>query len=158
MLKSHGKLICRPLELIFNEYISNGVFPSEWKKGNAVPIHKKNDRQCFENYPPVALLPICRKILEHLVFNEMFPSFIQNELISQNQSGFKPRDSCINQLFTITHEIYKSFHNGFDVRSVFHDKLKASDKVWQGIIFILKQNCISGEILNLLCDFLWNGK
>ena len=45
MLKICGKSICRPLELIFSECISNGVFPSEWKKGNVVPIHKKNDRQ-----------------------------------------------------------------------------------------------------------------
>ena len=43
MLKICGKSICRPLELIFNECISNGVSLSEWKKGNAVPIHKKND-------------------------------------------------------------------------------------------------------------------
>ena len=31
--------------------------------------------------------------------------FIENELISPNQSGFKPDDSCINQLLAITHEI-----------------------------------------------------
>ena len=35
MLKISGKSICRPLELISNECISNGVFPSEWKKGGA---------------------------------------------------------------------------------------------------------------------------
>ena len=48
-----GKSISRPLELL-NECVSNGVFPSTWKKGNIVPIHKKNDRQCSENYRPVS--------------------------------------------------------------------------------------------------------
>ena len=43
MLKICGKSICRPLELIYNECISNGVFLSEWKKRDPVPIHKKND-------------------------------------------------------------------------------------------------------------------
>ena len=76
MLKICGKSICRPLELIFNECISNGVFSSEWKKGNVVPIHKKSDRQCLENYRPVSLLPICDKILERLIINEMFLFFI----------------------------------------------------------------------------------
>ena len=57
----------------------------------------------------VLLLPICGKILERLMFNEMFNCFIENKLISSNQSGFKPGDSCINQLLSITHEIYKSF-------------------------------------------------
>ena len=50
ILKMCGKPILKPLELIFNECMSNGVFPSVWKKGNALPIHKKNDRQCLENY------------------------------------------------------------------------------------------------------------
>ena len=43
MLKIYGKSIFRPLELIYNECISNGVFLSEWKKRDPVAIHKKND-------------------------------------------------------------------------------------------------------------------
>ena len=46
-----------------------------------------------------------------------------------NQSSFKPRDSCINQLLRITHKIYKSFENGPEVRSLFLDISKAFDKV-----------------------------
>ena len=105
MSKICGKSICRPLELIFNECMSNGVFPLEWKKGSVVPVHKKNNRPRLENYHSVSLLPICGKILEHLIFNEMFPFFIKNGLILQNQSGFKPEDSCVNQLLSTTHEI-----------------------------------------------------
>ena len=60
----------------------------------------------------------------------MFSFFIENGLISQNQSGFKPGDSCINQLLSITHEIYKSFDDGWKVRSAFLDISKAFDKVW----------------------------
>ena len=60
----------------------------------------------------------------------MFSFFIENGLISQNQSGFKPGDSCINQLLSITHEIYKSFDDGWEVRGAFLDISKAFDKVW----------------------------
>ena len=49
----------------------------------------------------------------------MFGFFFENDLISQHQSGFKPGDSCINQLLSITHEIYQSFDEGFDVCSVY---------------------------------------
>ena len=89
----------------------------------------------------------------------MFRFFIENELISPKQSGFKPCDSCINQLLAISHEIYKSFDEGFEVRGVFLDISKAFDKIWhEGLIFKLKQNSISGKLLNLLCDFLRNYK
>ena len=87
----------------------------------------------------------------------MFGFFIENDLISQHQSGFKPEDSCINHLLSITHEIYQSFDEGFDVRSVFLDISKAFDKVWHdGSIFKLKQNGISGNLLNMLSNFLRN--
>ena len=89
----------------------------------------------------------------------MFKFFIENELISPSQSGFKPGDSGANQLLAITHEIYKSFDKGFEVRGVFLDISKAFDKVWHdGLSFKLKQNSISGNLIDLLCDFLRNRK
>ena len=54
----------------------------------------------------------------------------------------------INQ--SITHEINKSFDDELEVRSVFLDISKAFDKVWhEGVIFKLKQNGISGDLLNI---------
>ena len=85
----------------------------------------------------------------------MFTFFTENNLISPNQSGFRPGDSCVNQLLAITHEIYKSFDEGFEVRGVFLDISKAFDKVWhEGLLLKLNQNGISGNLLNLLRDFL----
>ena len=81
-----------------------------------------------------------------------------------SQSGVKPDDSCINQLLSITREIYKSFDDGIEVRSVFLEISKAFDKVWhEGIIFKLEQSSISNDLLNILRDFLetksskWSG-
>ena len=80
---------------------------------------KKNDSQCLENYRPFSLPPICGKVLESLIINEMFPLFIKNGLILENQLGFRPGDSCVNQHLSITHETYKSFDDRFDARSIF---------------------------------------
>ena len=85
----------------------------------------------------------------------MFKFFIENELISPNQSGLKSGDSCTNQRLAITHEIPKSFDKGFEIRDVFLDISKALDKIWyEDFIFKFKQSCISVNLLNLLCDFL----
>ena len=96
MLQLCVNSICKPLELIFKQSMESGSFPSEWKKGNVVSILKKAGKQCLSNYRPVSLLPICGKNFERLFFNEMFKFFIENELISPNQSGFKPGDSTIS--------------------------------------------------------------
>ena len=50
-------------------------------------------------------IPICGKIFERLLYNQMLNYFLENSLISQKQSGFRPGDSCINQLLSINHEI-----------------------------------------------------
>ena len=64
---------------------------------------------------------------------------MENNLISSNQSGFKPGDSCIDELLSITQEIHKSFDGGFQVRGFFLDISKAFDKAChKGIIFKLK--------------------
>ena len=93
------------------------------------PLLKKSVKQNLKNYRPVSLLPICGKTFERLVFNEMFSFFLANNFLVSNQSGFKPGNSCINQLLSITHEIYSSFDDGYEVRSVFLNISKAFDKV-----------------------------
>ena len=77
-------------------------------------------------------------------------------MISPNQSRFRPGDSCVNQLIPITHEIYESFDDGFEVRGVFLDISKVFDKVWhEGLLLKLSLNGISGNLLKLLRDFLY---
>ena len=41
MTKSCGNSLCKPLEMIFKSHIIKGEFPSDWKKANVVPVHKK---------------------------------------------------------------------------------------------------------------------
>ena len=53
MLKICGKSICKPLKMIFQDCIENGVYPLEWKKANVVPAFKKNDKQSIINYRPI---------------------------------------------------------------------------------------------------------
>ena len=78
-----------------------------------------------------------------------------NKLISENQSSFKPGDSCVNQLLSITHEIYHSLDNGLEVNGVFLDISKAFDKVWhEGLILKLNQYRISENLLRLIKCFL----
>ena len=147
MLKICDDCLCGPLGLIFQSCFENGKFPCEWEKANVVPTYEINDKQLVKNYGPISLLPICVKIFELLIYNKLFHFFQINNLISPNQSGFKPGNSCTNQLLAITHEIYKSFDNGYEVRGAFLDISKAFDKVWhKGLIYELKQNGISGKL------------
>ena len=81
--------------------------------------------------------------------------FIKNELNSSNQSGFKPGDSCVNHLLSITQKVYKSSNEGHEVGDVFLNISKEFDRMWHdGVIFKLNQNGMSGNLLKLLRNFL----
>ena len=82
---------------------------------------------------------------------------IEEKLLNPNQSGFCQSDSCINQLLAITHETFEAFdcNPPLEVRTVFLDISKAFDKVWhEGLLYKLKSMGISGELYNLLENYL----
>ena len=159
MLKICPYEVARPLFLIFQKCLELGSFPSAWKHANVQPVHKTNSRQDKFNYRPISLLCICSKIFEKIVFDSMYKFLLENSLISHNQSGFRPGDSTINQLLAITTEIYNSFENRQVTRAAFLDISKAFDKVCHPcLIFKLKQNGISGNLLMMLENYLSNRK
>ena len=130
--------------MIFKSCIIKGEYQSEWKKTNVVPVHKEGDKQSLKNYRAISLLPIFGKIFERIIYNNIFEYLTTNKLMSDNQSGFKTDDSCVNQLLSITHEIYHSLHNGLEVRGVFLHISKAKYKTRD--IFIKNQKEKSREI------------
>ena len=159
MLKLCGDSIWKPLEIIFKNCLQEGIFPNEWKKANVVPIHKKNYKQILSNYRPVSLLPVCSKISERLIYNSMYKHIIDNNLLLPNHSGFCTGDSCLNQLLSITYDVFHCFGEGMETSTIFLDISKDFNKVWhKGLIYKLRQYGFSGNLLALLTDFLSNRK
>ena len=56
-----------------------------WKLANVTPIFKKGDKQLIKNYRPISLLTICGKILENIIFNNLYAYLHANNLITKNQ-------------------------------------------------------------------------
>ena len=150
-----------PLRIIFRNILLTSICPDIWKFANVIPIFKKGDKQLIINYRPISLLPICGKLFEKIIFNNLYSYLQANNLITKNQSGFRPGDSTTNQLLYLVNEIHQAFENpkSLEVRAVFLDISKAFDKVWHnGLIFKLKQNGVSGNLLKFFQNYLNNRK
>ena len=133
--------IAKPLYLIYTECLETGRFSSSWKKANVFQIHKKENRQLKKDYRPISLLPICGKFFEKFMFDTIYEYLCANQLLTPNQSGFRPGDSIVSQLLSITHQIYSAFKQfpSRETRAVFLDISKAFGKVWHGgLLFKLK--------------------
>ena len=78
----------------------------EKKKTQTNPVLKTTDLPLFSR----SLAKFSKK---------RFPYFFGKNLISENQSGFKPGgDSCVNQCLAITHEVFSSFDDHCEVRGI----------------------------------------
>ena len=150
-----------PLKIIFRNILLTSIYPNSWKFANVITIFKNVDKQLIKNYRPISLHPICGKILEKIIFNNLYIYVNANNLITKNQSDFRPGNSTTNQLLYLVNEIYQAFENpkSLEVRVVFLDISKAFDKVWHnGFIFKLMQNGVSGSLLMFFQNYLNNRK
>ena len=101
-----------------------------------VPVHRKGNRQILKTTDQYGyFLLLVRSLKDYCTTWCLSFSYVNN-LISKNQLGFRPGDSCINQLLSIIQDIYQSFDDGLEVGAVFLDMSKAFNEVWhKGHIF-----------------------
>ena len=155
LLKQTAAAIAKPLSIIFNLSLSSSKFPTDWKKANVSPIYKKNDRQNDSNYRPISLLSCIGKVLERIVFIRLYEFCMRHNLLTWRNSGYKHKDSTINQLIYISHHIYDALTKGLDVCFVSLDASSAFDRVWHdGLLFKLKSLGVSGSLLAWFKDYL----
>ena len=157
MIKMCDFSLVKPLKLIFENCLSQGIFPEVWKRANIVPVHKKNEKNPKANYHPISLLPIFGKVLEKLIFDSLYSNLTAEGFLNPDQSGFRPCDSTINQFLSITHSIFEVLNCNptLEVRSMYLDISKAFDRVWhEGLIYKLSRCGASGNLLLLLRSFL----
>ena len=161
MIKLSDVSLVLPLKITFTNCLRHGLFPEMWKYANVVPVHKKSEKNLKGNYRPISLLPSFGKILEKLIHDSLHSHLISHELIKPKQLGFRPGDSTVNQLLSITHTIFKAFdcNPPLDVHSVYLDISKAFDRVWQdGLIYKLRRCGVSVQLLFLIQSFLKDRK
>ena len=87
------------------------------EKGNVVPISKKDDKQNIKNYRSVSPFPNPQQSSQSI--DNMLKYFLNNNLLSSKQSGFRPVVSCVNQLWSIAHDVFTSFDNALEVTELY---------------------------------------
>ena len=68
-----GSSIIKPLQLLFNNCVKQGVYPNIWKLDNVLPVHKKKK--------------ICSQIFEKLLFDSIYEFLDKNSLLNTNRNN-----------------------------------------------------------------------
>ena len=158
LLKSAASSLKYPLYKLFNKSLQTSKYPDLWKIANVTPVFKnKSEKDCLTNYRPISLLSNIGKVMEKCIFKYIYNFLIRFLLITKFQSGFRPKDSTINQLISIINDFAKAIDAGKEIRVIFCDISKAFDRVWhKGLLVKLKQIGIDGSLLKWLENYLYN--
>ena len=91
--------------------------------------HKKGSRFKPENYRPVSLTVVISKMLEHIIVSQIMDHLDSQNILHENQHGFRAKRSCESQLLMTTDDISKSMNSGNQADMAILDFSKAFDKV-----------------------------
>ena len=94
ILKLSASVIASPLTVIFNQSISYGHFPIQWKTARITPVHKSGSRTDKNNYRPISILCVVSKLLERHYHNCITAFLTSYDLLHKGQSGFRRYHSC----------------------------------------------------------------
>ena len=85
--------IARPLQHVITLSIMQNKFPTSWKHSKVIPLHKKLSNLDCKNYRPVTILSPFSKILENIVFQQLYNYFSENKLFHPNLHGYRKQRS-----------------------------------------------------------------
>lgn len=146
------------LTLIFNACIKTGFFPDAFKCAKVIPIPKpgKNSKLC-SNYRPISLLSCLGKIFEKIISNRINNFISCNDILPQEQFGFRSHHSTIHQVCRIKNLIESNKITKKSTGMVLLDVEKAFDSVWHnGLLYKMHLLNFPNFILKLIKSFCSN--
>ena len=134
--------IAEPLTVVFNQVIQEREWPKEWKRGEWVPVYKKEDPQNVATYRPVTLLPAVDKIFEQLLCYQLRDKF--EAIFDNSMSACRKRYSYETTLIRLVEDWKYERDTGETVAILSTDMSKAFDSVHPILLLaILKAHSFS---------------
>ena len=143
--------------LMWSQSFGTGTIPPSLKNQYITPVLKSGNRSDPANYRPVSLTSHLIKIFERVLRKHLVAHMEDNDLMNDNQHGFRKKRSCVTQLIDHVDHVLKCLNSNDEIDVVYLDYAKAFDKVDHRILLAkLKRYGIRGKLYDWIKDFLTN--
>lgn len=129
MLKLCVPVIANHITHIINCSLERGYFPRAWREALVKPFPKIPNPTEYKELRPINLLPIMSKVLERIVFLQIYEYICANNILPQNQSGFRRCHSTTTAMLNLTDNIFRSLDKNLSVILISLDYSKAFDMI-----------------------------
>ena len=146
LIKTAKNELIKPSTIIINQMLHTGIFPESLKISKVVPLYMykaNNDQMLLSNYRPIALLPSLSKIFEYVLLEQLTNYFVENNLLSPHQYGFRAKHSTELAALNIVDNLTYKLDSGLIPINIYLDLSKAFDTLLHDIL--LDTRCTRGD-------------
>ena len=155
MLKELAEEISEPLAITFEKPWRTGEVPMDGMRANVVPIFKKGEKEDSNIYHPVSLTLELGKVLEQIIKQAMCKHLEENVVRNKSQHRFLRDKSCQTNLISLFDRVTSLVDAGNAVDIVYHDFIKAFDKVPHDILVRkLVKTRLDKIMIQWICNWL----
>ena len=155
ILREMKNVLDKPLTMLYQETLTTGMIPDDWKHAKVTAIFKKGEKKKPNNYRPVSLTSIPCKVMELIILDQIMKHMKRNNLFSNKQFGFLDGRSTVLQLLIVLDKWTRTIDEGGSIDCIYCDFKKAFDKVpHKQLLKKIEGYGIRGEILGWIKAFL----
>ena len=133
LIQAGGEEMTSVLTKMCDRVLRTGEWPTTWTQSLVITIPKNGNLELCENHRTISLISHPSKVILNIILNRLKP--IAESIISEEQAGFRPGRSTIEQIFNlrILDEKYRQHQQ--NLYHVFIDFKKAFDRVWHAALW-----------------------